>query len=120
VQFTLRQDLRADVPASSVTLLVPHAPGPAADLAGGVRVLRDEAGQTVVDFPDAEGVRNLVALNASDRPVRVNGFATDAEAACVRHRQGKVLAAGKHGGKELRFAGEDLGSVEPRPQPHAH
>jgi len=116
VQYTLRQDLQARSPVAGVTLLVPHAPGSAAPLANGVRVLRSEPASTVVEFPDAGSTRNLVVLNSSGRSLELDGLTTDAQVACIRHRAGKVSGVAMYGGKELLFAGEKLAEQAPAPK----
>ncbi len=105
VQYTLRQDSKPDTPLSSVSLLVPHAPGAAGSLAAGVRVLLSEPARTVVEFLDAEGTRNLVVLNASGRSLTLDGLETDARVACIRHSRGKVSAVSLYEGKELSLGG---------------
>jgi hypothetical protein len=113
VQYTMRQALKANAPATGVTLLVPHAAGPAAPLADGVRVLLSEPSRTVVDFPDAEQARNLVVLNSTGARIAVDGLTTDARVAFIQHRSGKASAVSRHGGDELLFRGENLAERAP-------
>ena len=108
VQYTLRQDGQPDTPLSSVSLLVPHAPGSAGPLAEGVRVLLSDPAGTVVEFPDAAGTRNLVVLNPSGRPLQLDGLETDARVACIRHSRGKVSAVSLYEGQELSWGGQVL------------
>jgi hypothetical protein len=108
VQYTLRQDLSAHQPVAATTLLIPHAPGPAAPLAAGVRVLLNDPLRTVVEFTDADGTKNLVVLNASGALLKAGGLSTDAQVAVIRHLAGKVSSVAKSGGHTLLFAGEEL------------
>jgi len=113
VQYTLRQGLRAGVPVTAVTLLLPHAPGSGSPLAEGVRVYQSDPALTAVEFPDATGTHNLVVLNSSGRRVRCGDLSTDARVACVRHAEGKVVGVAMYQGKELIFGGADLANRAP-------
>jgi len=113
VQYTLRQQLRANTPVAGTSLLLPHTPGPAAPLAGQVRVLLNEPERTVFEFADEKGVKYLIVLNSSGQPLKAGGLTTDAQVACIQHVGGKVQAVAMHGGKQLLFAGTDIAKQTP-------
>ncbi|NUQ65426.1 MAG: hypothetical protein HUU20_23405 [Pirellulales bacterium] len=116
VQYTLRQDSRPGASLVGVSLLVPHGPGSAGPLAQAVRVLLAEPARTVVEFPDADGARNLVVLNSTGRALELDGLKTDAQVAYVRQAAGKVAAVSLYGGKELFRGGVDLARQAPLPK----
>lgn len=108
VQYTLREDLKANQPVTAVTVLVPHAPGPAGALAQGIRVLVNDPLRTVLEFTDDAGTKHLVVLNATGAPLRAGGLTTDARAACISHVAGQVGAVALYQGKSILFAGNEI------------
>ncbi len=116
VQYTLREDLKANQPVASVSVFIPHGPGPAAPLAQGVRVLVNDPLRTVLEFPDADGTKNLVVLNGTGAALTAGGLTTDAQVACIRHVAGKVSAVAMYGGKSIMFAGTEIAKQAPAAQ----
>lgn len=116
VQYTLREDLKANQPVAGVSVFIPHPPGPAAPLAQQVRVLLNDPLRTVLEFADADGTKSLVVLNQSGAALKAGGLTTDAQVACIRHVAGKVSAVSLYGGKTLVFAGKELAPQAPAPK----
>jgi len=108
IQYTLRQDFRAQQPLSSTAILLPHAPGNAKPLADKVNVLLDEPARTALKFFDAEGGSHFVILNRSGQSVKIPGVICDGQIGYVCQKAGKVESVALHGGKQLIVGGRNL------------
>ncbi|MHB9024135.1 MAG: hypothetical protein ACYC7E_08155 [Armatimonadota bacterium] len=115
VQYVLRELMKKDLPQSSTTLLLPHAPGNGKPFADSVRILLNDPLRTVFQFTDANGATNLVVLNRSGQPISAANLTTDAKVACVQTQGGRVSVA-LYGGAKLTVGDKDLAKLAPGPK----
>ena len=116
LEYTFRQKVTPDSPVTTTTLLLPHAPGPAKDLAARARFLLNEPKRTVMEFADPTGATHVIVFNRSGQQLKAGGVTTDGSAAYVCKRGGKIAAAGLLEGKTLRCGWRSVSRLAPVPQ----
>jgi len=118
VQYAQRQTAAPDRPVHCTSLLLPHAPGPAAPLAEKVTAILDDPHRTVLRFATPDGARHLVVLNRRGAMLEAGEVRTDATIAYVCERKGKPSAAALHGGARLTLRGANLAPLARPAQAH--
>ncbi|HEY3418714.1 MAG TPA: hypothetical protein VGM23_17705, partial [Armatimonadota bacterium] len=112
VEYILRDPMKKDLPQSSTTLLLPHAPGNGKPYADKVRTLLNDPLRTVLQFTDANGATNLVILNHTGHPLTAAGITTDAKVACLQTR-GNTTTVALYGGTTCLQGSKDLTKLAP-------
>jgi hypothetical protein len=87
--YTRTGDWTSDAPQAFTTVLYPHTPGSdAAKLADNITVVKDSADLTIIKITEGDTQR-VIALS-SGNSMAVDKLSTDADAALLTYRQGKL------------------------------